>query len=97
MEYLDLPTQTVDLAVASMVASSFVEPLDAQGCLELGIMYAAGREVELDRVEAHKWLNIAASRGCREAISLRAELAAEMTPTEIAAAQRGARLWLSVH
>jgi uncharacterized protein len=65
--------------------------------LELGIMYASGREVSLDRVEAHKWLNIAAVRGCRDAVRLRCELSGEMTPVEIAAAQREARLWLSQH
>lgn len=71
--------------------------MDAQAFLDLGILYSVGRSVPVDRVEAHKWLNIAAARGCRDAIALRAELAAEMTQAEIAAAQRNARLWLSVH
>jgi TPR repeat protein len=71
--------------------------MDAQAFLDLGILYSVGRSVPVDRVEAHKWLNIAAARGCRDAVALRAELAAEMTPAEIAAAQRNARLWLSVH
>lgn len=68
---------------------------DGTAYYELGVMYAAGRDVAMDRVTAHKWLNIAAMRGCREAISLRSELAVEMTAAEIAAAQREARLWLS--
>ena len=34
---------------------------------ELGLMYAAGRQVELDLVTAHKWLNVAVFKGCREA------------------------------
>lgn len=68
---------------------------DGTAYYELGVMYAAGRDVAVDRVMAHKWLNIAAMRGCREAISLRSELAVEMTAAEIAAAQREARLWLS--
>ena len=71
--------------------------MDGQAFLDLGIMYSVGRSVPVDRVEAHKWLNIAALRGCADAVPLRAELAAEMTPAEIAAAQRSARLWLQVH
>lgn len=69
--------------------------MDGWGFYELGVMYSAGREVAVDRVTAHKWLNIAAMRGCREAVALRSELAMEMTSAEIAAAQREARLWLS--
>ena len=30
---------------------------------ELGLMYAAGRQVELDLVAAHKWLNVAVFKG----------------------------------
>ena len=70
---------------------------DGRSLYELGVMYAAGRTVEVDRVTAHKWLNIAALRGCAEAVALRAELASEMSSAEIAAAQREARLWLSRH
>lgn len=78
---------------ASITASA----MDGEAFLELGILYSVGRSVPVDRIEAHKWLNIAAARGCREAVALRAELASEMTAIEIAAAQRNARLWLSVH
>jgi TPR repeat protein len=80
--------ESADFAKAQMGGEAY---------LELGMMYAAGRDVELDRIEAHKWLNIAALRGSREAVRLRAELSAEMTAAEIAAAQREARLWLSRH
>lgn len=71
--------------------------MDGQAFLDLGIMYSVGRSVPVDRIEAHKWLNIAAARGCPDAVPLRAELASEMTPAEIAAAQRSARLWLQLH
>ena len=30
---------------------------------QLGLMYCAGRDVELDLVSAHKWFNLAAMRG----------------------------------
>ena len=61
---------------------------------ELGMMYSTGRSVPTDLVSAHKWFNIAAMRGNREAIRLRLEIAAEMSETEISAAQRAARDWL---
>ena len=85
-----------DMAEADS-ASITAAAMDGRAFLDLGIMYSVGRSVPVDRVEAHKWLNIAAARGCREAVPLRAELAAEMTPAEIAAAQKSARLWLSLH
>jgi len=57
----------------------------------LGIGASLGRDQAPDRVTAHKWFNIAASRGSHEAAKLRAELALEMTREEIARAQRLAR------
>ncbi|MFO1148872.1 MAG: SEL1-like repeat protein [Alsobacter sp.] len=86
----------VEMAGAE-TASMAGTAMDGRAFLDLGIMYSVGRSVPVDRIEAHKWLNIAAARGCREAIALRSELAAEMSPAEIAAAQRNARLWLSLH
>jgi len=64
---------------------------------ELGLMYAAGRDVEADLIEAHKWFNLAAVRGNEEARRYRAELARDMTREQIAAAQREAREWLRSH
>jgi TPR repeat protein len=65
--------------------------------IELGLMYSTGNTVPTDLVSAHKWFNIAAVRGSREAVRLRQEIAAEMSEFEIAAAQRAARDWLSKH
>jgi hypothetical protein len=64
---------------------------------DLGMMYSTGRSVPPDLVTAHKWFNIAAMRGNRDAIRLRIEIAGEMSEAEIAAAQRAARDWLSTH
>ena len=64
---------------------------------ELGLMYAAGRDVSMDLIAAHKWLNIAASRGNLEARRMRTELAAEMTRAEILEAQKQARAWVQMH
>jgi TPR repeat protein len=61
---------------------------------ELGMMYSTGRSVPADLVTAHKWFNLAAMRGNAEAIRLRREIAAEMSESDIAAAQRAARDWL---
>ena len=50
-----------------------------------------------DRIAAHKWFNLAAARGNRKAVEHRREIAAEMSPAEIVAAQRAAREWLTTH
>jgi TPR repeat protein len=70
---------------------------NAEVLFELGLMYATGRNGEVDIVAAHKWLNIAAFRGLEIAKSRREELAAEMTRDEIAQAQRDARDWITTH
>ena len=64
---------------------------------QLGMMYSTGRTVPTDRVEAHKWFNLAALKGKREGVLLRKEIAAEMTEEEIASAQRAAREYLTSH
>ncbi len=60
----------------------------------LGMMYSTGSSVPTDYVSAHKWFNLAAMRGNKEAIRLRREMAELMSESEIAAAQRAARDWL---
>lgn len=64
---------------------------------QLGLMYATGRDCDVDLVSAHKWLNIAAIKGSEHAAELRAELASSMTKPEIARALREAREWMTVH
>ena len=64
---------------------------------ELGMMYCIGRTVEKDFVTAHKWFNLAAMKGSEDAKAYRRELALEMSPAEIAEAQRQARCWLTLH
>lgn len=70
---------------------------NAETLLELGLMYATGRNGEVDVVAAHKWLNIAAYRGLDVAKARREELAAEMSREQIARAQREAREWITRH
>jgi uncharacterized protein len=71
------------------------------GCVDalydLGVAFSTGSHgVACDMVEAHKWFNIAASRGHDEAAWCRADISEEMTAREIAEAQRRAREWLGM-
>jgi hypothetical protein len=84
--------------VADIQSASLGEaPAGADAFYELGMMYSIGRSVPIDLVSAHKWFNIAAMRGNRDAIRLRREIADQMTEEDIAAAQRAARAWLTTH
>ncbi len=69
----------------------------ADAFCEMGLMYATGRGCAVDLVAAHKWLNIAAIKGCDRAAELRADLAATMSKTDLALALRAAREWMTVH
>ena len=66
---------------------------DRRAMLALGRIYLQGLGVLQDYVEAHKWLNLAASRGEAAALGERDALAAKMTPTQIATAQERAAAW----
>ncbi len=79
-----------DLEAAALGESNAAEDIFFQ----LGMMYSTGSSVPADYVTAHKWFNIAAMRGHKDAIRLRREIAEMMSETEIAAAQRAARDWL---
>jgi uncharacterized protein len=73
------------------------QPVDAEGCFELGMIYSAGCGVPIDMVTAHMWFNIAATRGRKDAAQLRREVAEQMSDAEIGRAQRAARDWLKAH
>ncbi|MBR0829567.1 hypothetical protein JQ596_28940 [Bradyrhizobium manausense] len=76
-------------------------PIDATALsdvlFERGLYWASGRSGLVDLVAAHKWFNLAALKGRRDAIAHRQELAAQMSNDEIAAAQREARAWITMH
>lgn len=63
----------------------------------MGMMCSTGGEKPADLVSAHKWFNIATLKGCGRAAAYRQEIAAEMSTSEIAEAQRAAREWLTLH
>ena len=64
----------------------------ARKFFDLGMTCATGAG---DLVSAHKWFNLAAMHGDKQASALRAEIATELSESEIAAAQRAARDWLA--
>ena len=70
---------------------------DAERFFKLGMMCSTGGYVPLDMVSAHKWFNLAATLGMKDAVRLRNEIAAEMSDREMATAQRAARHWLTPH
>ena len=59
----------------------------------LGRLNEAGRGTPQDFVQAHKWYNLAAAYGHRNAAEARDTLAERMTPGQIAQAQQAARGW----
>ena len=60
----------------------------------LGLIYSEGLDVLVDLVTAHKFFNLAAARGHREAKLCRQEMADMMSTAEIQKAQRAAREWM---
>lgn len=86
------------IAMTNMeMASGGAEPANAEDCFGLGMVFSAGAGVAIDLVQAHKWFNIAAMRGHRDAAQMRREIAEQMSDSEIGCAQRAARDWLKAH
>lgn len=67
----------------------------AEKLFELAITYSVGRNVPVDRVQAHKFFNLAALKGVEIAKKYRKELSLEMAKEEISKAQKEAREWLA--
>jgi uncharacterized protein len=76
-------------------------PVEASGIpdvlFERGLYWASGRSGVVNLIAAHKWFNLAALKGCADAIRLRREVAEMMSEAEIATAQREARVWMTSH
>jgi TPR repeat protein len=60
---------------------------------KIAIMYDEGQGVPQDIVQAYKWYSLAATNGDKPAPQLRDALANQMTPAQIAEAQKLAREW----
>jgi len=84
-----------DIEIATVKRTA--EPAGADDCFGLGMVYSSGAGVTVDLIEAHKWFNIAAMRGHKDAARMRREIAEQMSDSEIGCAQRAARGWLSTH
>jgi len=63
----------------------------AEAQSDLGGIYGTGQGVLQDNVRAHMWRNIAASSGDEMAVKNRGIVAKQMTPSQIAEAQKLAR------
>ena len=66
---------------------------DRRAMLALGRLYLQGIGVLQNYVEAHKWFNLAASRGEMDAVAERDTLTQKMTAEERAEAQKLALAW----
>ena len=66
---------------------------DARSMMALGKLFVQGLGAPQDYIEAHKWFNLAASRGLEEALAERDALAEKMTPAQLATAQERATSW----
>ena len=82
-----------DYRAALTALTPWAEGGEPQAQLTLGRMYAAGYGVVQDYMQAHTWLNLAASTGSAQARAEREAVAARMTPSQIAQAQAAARAW----
>ena len=72
-------------------------PLADQGLAaaqnNLGAMYINGEGVRRNYVQGYMWLSLAAKQGYKRAVSSQGQLEREMTPGELAEAERFAREW----
>ena len=63
----------------------------------LGLMYYKGKDVPQNYVQAYKWFSIAGANGNKVGTSNRDILEKEMTPGQVAVAQKLTREWLARH
>lgn len=84
---------TIDISAAMAIEAT----ANGDALFDLGVLYSSGRNGLIDLVAAHKWFNLAALKGRVDAISLRQEIAGQMSSAEIAIAQREARAWMATH
>lgn len=84
-----------DFATALIWFRKAADQGDAKAQFFLGRMYFAGDGVSQDYVAAYMWFNLAAESGLNDATRNRDMAAAKMSPTQIAEAQKLARLFNS--
>jgi TPR repeat protein len=69
----------------------------ARAQFNLGFMYAKGEGVPQDYISAHLWFSLAASLGNENAKQGQDLAASNITPDQLAEAQRMAREWMAKH
>ena len=72
-------------------ARYLAEQGDADAQYYLGVMYSAGEGVKKDYILAHMWYNLAAGKGDKSGTNNRDIVASQMTPAQIAEAQKMAK------
>lgn len=91
--YLDGEGVPQDYSEATRWFRLAAEQGSARGQTLLGRSYFLGVGMPQDYVLAHMWLNLAAAKGQERALEYRDQVIKEMTPEQIAEAQRMAREW----
>jgi uncharacterized protein len=74
--------------------AALTKDASADDFYRMGLIYSEGMDCAIDLVSAHKFFNLAASRGHREGKLCRQEMADMMPATDIVKAQRAAREWM---
>ncbi|MDX1292693.1 MAG: hypothetical protein R3265_07785 [Hyphomonas sp.] len=87
MPFSDIEIQPGDLLDTAANADEFYQA---------GLACAAGIGSEVDLVSAHKWFNLAVSKGHEEARIQRQEMADMLSTEEVKVALSAARDWLSL-
>lgn len=89
-----MSSREADLLLAQCLAAAAQGEIAAY--FDLGVAFSTGSHgAYCDLIEAHKWFNLAASKGHEDAACCRADISDELTAREIAEAQRRARQWLA--
>ena len=86
-----------DFATALKEWRLLAEAGNANAQYNLGVMYANGKGVVRDTVQAQMWFYVAAVKGNTDKVKHTKVIAGKMTPAQIAEAQRLAREWLEAH
>jgi TPR repeat protein len=99
--YLGHPDIPQDYAAALVWFLRGAQLDDADCLYNIAIRYALGQGVELDEVEAYKWLDLAADMGIgdlrNKAVRARQAIGERLMPLQVRHAKTGAQEWLRAH
>lgn len=82
-----------DPKMAALWYRKAAEQYHPEAFFNLGFLYYNGEGVLQDYVLAHMWFNLGSAYGSEESRNLRGHVEGEMTPRQVAEAQRLAREW----